>query len=69
MDTKKLIADVIQSSCFSTEVQYIDVQTQEGKSDCGLFFVAFAITIVHLQDPANIIYGQAKMRKTSHPLL
>ena len=41
-ETKKLIADIMQSTI---EVHYIDVQMQEGKSDCGVFAVAFATLI------------------------
>ena len=37
-DTKKLIADVMQLPSSSIEVQYIYMQTQNGKSDCGLMF-------------------------------
>eukprot|EP00731_Ephydatia_muelleri_P024373 Em0016g644a len=61
-DTKKLIADIMQSPCPKIEVQYIDVQKQKGQSDCGLFAIAFATSLAHLQDPASITYDQAKMR-------
>ena len=33
--TKKLIADIMQSPCLKIEVQYIDVQKQQGQSDLG----------------------------------
>ena len=62
-DTKKLIADIMQSTCPKIEVQYIDVQKQKGQSDCGLFAIAFATLLAHLQDPASITYNQAKMRR------
>ena len=60
-DTKKLIADIMQSPCPEIEVQYIDVQKQKGQSDCGLFATAFATSNADLQDPASITYNQAKM--------
>ena len=50
-DTKKLIADIMQSPCPKIEAQYIDVQKQKGQSDCGLFAIAFATSLAHLQDP------------------
>ena len=59
-DSKKLIADIMQSPCPKIEVQYIDVQKQKRESDCGLFAIVFATSPA--QDPASIIYDQAKMR-------
>ena len=50
------------SPCPKIEVQYIDVQKQKGQSDCGLFAIAFATSLAHLQDPASKTYDQAKMR-------
>lgn len=56
-------SDNVPLTCSSIEVQYMDVQMQEGKSDCGVFAIVFAAaSYTHFQDPASIIYDQAKMR-------
>ena len=36
---------------------------QTGSSDCGLFAIAYAIDLLHGDDPKNILYDQSKMHK------
>ena len=47
-------------------IEYVDVQEQRGASDCGLFALAFIISICNGIDPASHSYQQAAMR--SHTL-
>ena len=61
--TRTLIADLMQSQQRTIEVCYADVQRQSGGSDCGLFAVAFAVSICCFQDPATISFHQKDMRK------
>ena len=39
------------------------VQQQTGGSDCGLFAIAFAVALVHGQDPATLTFNQGAMRE------
>ena len=40
----------------------VDVQTQEGPKDCGLFAIAFLTSLEYNQDPSQIVYHQDQMR-------
>ena len=45
------------------DTEEVCTQQQTGGSDCGLFAIAFAVTLVHGQDPACLTFDQAAMRQ------
>ena len=56
-------ACVILNSFESTiTINVIDVQTQQGTSDCGVFALAMAADLCRDLDPATVSYHQEKMR-------
>ena len=44
-------------------MKMMNVQRQEGGSDCGIFAIAFAITLVNGIQPAQLNFHQDAMRK------
>lgn len=53
---KKVIADLIQHNGSNITVNYADVQWQSGANDCGLFALAFAVTLCLGRNPASKTY-------------
>ena len=43
-------------------VSQINVQCQDGGSDCGLFAIAFATSVVNGIQPAHCMFNQEAMR-------
>ena len=43
-------------------VEFVDVQEQNGASDCGLFALVYITSICNGQDPATLFYDQSAMR-------
>ena len=46
-----------------TDIVMVGTQRQTGAQDCGLFAIAFAISIAFGQDPAKTTYDQSGMRE------
>ena len=44
-------------------LKFISVQQQRGYNDCGLFALAFFISLFHNEDPHEKLYIQEEMRK------
>ncbi len=59
---KRQLALILQCPAASFCVRHIDVQRQNGSSECGLFAIAFAYTLCLGLDPSTIRYDQAQMR-------
>lgn len=60
--TKRQIASILMTSEKSIEVHFIDVQIQSGRSDCGLFALAFATSLCAGVNPAELCYIQHEFR-------
>ena len=60
--TKKILFMLVQTTG-SLTVDVMNVQQQEGGSDCGLFAIAFATSLVFGQCPTLWRYTQKSMRK------
>ena len=58
----KLVADLLQSKEEAITFAFVDVQKQDGGSDCGLFAIAFITSICNGQDPTVLRYNQSAMR-------
>ena len=67
--TKRVIADLMQSTSCRIMIMYANVQHQSGGSDCGLFALAFCCTLCNGQDPTHISYTQSEMRSHLHTCL
>ena len=55
-------ASLIMTKERAIQLNYIDVQRQCGKADCGLFAIAFATTLCHGLNPGAYIFEQSLMR-------
>ena len=58
----KLVADLMQTKAKTLSIEFVDVQKQEGGSDCGLFALAFIASICNGDDPTKLVYDQSSMR-------
>ena len=43
----------------SVKIKVINVATQKGNTDCGLYAVAMMTSIAYKEAPVNVIYSQA----------
>ena len=63
--TTDLLNQIVAILCTpkdTIQVRYIDVQMQEGYSDCGLFAIAFATALANGKQPGGCFFDQATMR-------
>ena len=44
------------------KLRYIDVQMQSGESDCGIFTIAFATSLILGHHPGKYMFQQSLMR-------
>ncbi|CAF1120724.1 unnamed protein product [Brachionus calyciflorus] len=61
--TKELFR-LIYPDLSAEKVYMVNVEQQEGSSDCGLFCIAYAQNLIHYQDPFKYKFNQQKMRIT-----
>ena len=64
LKTQTVIAKYIRSQSKSVKIKVINVATQKGNTDCGLYAVAMmtSIMIAYKEDPVNVVYSQANLR-------
>ena len=55
---KKVVADLMHSKEKEFTVQNVQVQYQCGGSDCGVFAIAFAMSLCAGENPGTILYRQ-----------
>ena len=60
------IAAILKTPDSSFTINYVDVQRQNGGSDCGLFAVMFAAALCNGKDPHTISVDQQGMRQHLH---
>ena len=60
------IAAILKTPDSSFAINYVDVQRQNGGSDCGLFAVMFAAALCNGKDPHTISVDQQGMRQHLH---
>ena len=60
--TKRQIASILMTDKESIDVQIVNVQTQKGTSDCGLFSLAFSTSLCAGANPAEENYIQNELR-------
>ena len=60
--SKVQIASILATKEPAIRLQYMDVQMQPGKADCGLFAIALAATIAHVMHPGSYVFEQSLMR-------
>ena len=61
-DLLNQVAALLCSPQDTVKVKYIDVQMQDGSSDCGLFAIAFATTLANGIQPGRCFFNQGAMR-------
>ena len=59
-DTSKVIRDLFSNGELQIKMQ--KVQKQQGSDDCGLFAIAFAVSLARKVDPVRIYFMQSQMR-------
>ena len=62
VETQTVIAKYIRSQSKSVKIKVINVATQKGNTDCGLYAVAMMTSIAYKEDPVNVVYSQADLR-------
>ena len=65
-ESMKLILDMFSELDPETDFMVLenkDVQIQKGVNDCGLFSVAWVFSLANGEDPSQLNYKQASMRK------
>lgn len=60
--SKEEIAALVNAKCDVVTLRYMNVQHQDGTSDCGLFALAFATAIYIGTDPTSVTFNQRQMR-------
>ena len=61
-ESKQQICAIIKPACKQLIFQKCPSQNQAGGSDCGLFAIAFAVSICLGTNPSKFVYDQRKMR-------
>ena len=61
-------AVIMQQPSSFFQVRYVNVQLQNGVSDCDLFAIAFAVDLCERKDPHMCLYEQSQMRAHLHIL-
>ena len=61
-ETQTVIAKYIRSQSKSVKIKVINVATQKGKTEYGLYAVAMMTCIAYKEDPVNVVYSQANLR-------
>ena len=62
VETQTIIAKYLRSQSTSIKINVINVATQKGNTDCGLYAVAMMTSIAYKEDPVNVVYSQADLR-------
>ena len=62
-DTKIQICNILRHTGKCIKFQNIPVQHQVGGADCGLFAIAFAVSLCNGLNPEKLIFNQDKMRQ------
>ena len=57
------VSSLLATNNASITLQYVDVMRQAGRSDCGLFAIAFATALASGTDPGKLYFDQARMRQ------
>ena len=60
--TKQQISSLLFSKCHEIQLVFPTVQQQHNSSDCGLFALAFAVSLCAGNDPSNTTYIQSNLR-------
>jgi len=63
IDTKKQIASLLCTKSSTIVLKIHKTQSQIGKTDCGLFAIAYATELIFGHNPASSEYCQKQMRR------
>ena len=62
-EMQKIIASILHPNKTEVLMKVEDVQFQEDGHSCGLFAIAFAVSLCHGDDPRKLVYSQPEMRQ------
>lgn len=62
LSTKAIITKFLWPNKFKT-VRFINVEKQIGRIECGLYAIAYWISLANGQDPCKVVYDQREMRE------
>jgi hypothetical protein len=57
-----IITRFVKMRCRKLKLHVMNVARQSGATDCGLFAIAFAESLLNGMDPVNVLYRQSVMR-------
>ena len=61
MQTVQTIVSLLKP-CKSISAKIMDVLPQKGAADCGLYSLAYCVSLAYKEDPCLCVYSQAEMR-------
>lgn len=61
--TLRVLCHLMQSKENEITIEFMPVQKQIGSNDCGVFALAYAVSLCHAKDPVLLHYDQTKIRK------
>lgn len=61
-DLQRQLREIYSPDGGSISVEQVPVQRQLGSSDCGLFAISFATSILHFQNVSNLVFDQSQLR-------
>ena len=56
------VACILHTNKPSFKLQFVDVHLQDGSNDCGIFSIAYAVTICYGMQPGRYVFEQTVMR-------
>ena len=62
LHTQTVIVQYLKSKLHSIKIKVVNVATQKGSSDCGLYAIAKMTSIANNDDPVNLVYNQQELR-------
>ena len=62
LHTQTVVARYIKSKLHSIKIKVVNVATQKGGLDCGLYAIAMMTSIANNDDPVNLVYNQQELR-------
>ena len=61
-ETQQVIARYLKSPSKSIKIKLVNVATQKGSTDCGLYAIAMMTSLANKEEPLNIVYDQTALR-------
>ena len=61
--TELQIASIVNTSQPKISIEFVDVQKQCGRIDCGVYAIAYATALSLVWDPSTLVFYQSEMKR------